>query len=92
MCVEAIEKLTFKLLLTVNGPWLEVGIPIKSITFQRAHELFDHKVIISASIIASFHKVGNILAGVSFAIEFFETSTVGSLLAFSNNQSFENTA
>ena len=67
--VEVIEELAFKLLLIVNGTRLKVGVLVESISFQRAHELFDHKVIIGASIIASFLKVDNLLVKVSFAIK-----------------------
>ena len=67
--LETIKEITFKLLLIVNGTRLKVGVPIKSISFERAHELLDHKVFIGANIITSFHKVGNMLARVFFAIE-----------------------
>ena len=67
--VKAIEKLTLKLLPTVNSSRLKVGVPVESISFERVHELFDHKVIINTIIIVSFHKMSNMLAGVSFAIE-----------------------
>ena len=59
----------FKLLLAINGLGLKVGVLVESIYFKRAHKLFDHKVIISTNIITGFHKVGNMLARISFAIE-----------------------
>ena len=77
--------------LTVNGTRLKVDVPVKSIFFKRAHELFDHKVIIGANIITSFHEVGNMLADF-LCHQTIETSVVGSLLASLNDQSFENMA
>ena len=67
--VEAIEELTLKLLPTINGLELKVGVLVESISFQKVHKLFDYKVIISANIIASFHKVDNMLVGVFFVIK-----------------------
>ena len=59
--VEAIGQFSLKLLWTVNGLELKVGIPAEGIIFEGMHELFNHEVIIGISIIASFHKMDTML-------------------------------
>jgi len=67
--VEAVKKLVFQLLLTIDRAKLQVSVTVEGITFQGTNELFYHEIIISSSIVTSLHKVSYMLPKIPFAIE-----------------------
>ena len=65
----AIQKLSFHLLLTVNGLGLKISVPIKGIPLKGADKLFHKEISFCASIVTSFDEVGNVLFGISLLVK-----------------------
>lgn len=70
--IEAIEEYTLQLFTTVNRFRFKINVLVEGIIFYRANKLLCHKISISGSVVASFHKVCNMLARVSYTIELLE--------------------
>jgi hypothetical protein len=67
--IEAVKKLTFQLLPTIDRARLQVSVPVKGITFQGMNELFYYEITINSDVVASLHKVSYMLPRIPFVIE-----------------------
>ena len=67
--IETIQKFSFQLLPTIYWTSFQVCVPIKGVAFQWSDKLLNKQITISASIIASFNKVSNMLPWIPIAIK-----------------------
>jgi hypothetical protein len=67
--IEAVKKLAFQLLPTIDWAKLQVSVLVEGITFQGTNKLFYHKITISSGIVVSIHKVSYMLPRIPFATE-----------------------
>jgi len=56
----------------VDGLGLQVGILVKSNTFQRLDELFYHQIVICASIVVCLNEMSNMLFWITLSIKLLE--------------------
>jgi len=82
--IEAIQELDFHLPPAINGIRGKVCIPDKCNSFEGSHELFHQLITFTANVAAGFDEMGDVLLGVTLAIELVE---LGRLMAIGHVKS-----
>lgn len=70
--IEAIDKLSFQLILIINGLSFMISVPIKSITAKRANKLLHRLISKSPDTIACFKEMSHVLFRATLSIELLE--------------------